>query len=88
MAAQFGVGRNPRRVSSTTRRIRDKTAGRSHVAHGGQRIGTLIMYLNDVEEGGETIFPEIGFSVAPRRGHAVYFGYCDSHGQVDPLRAK
>jgi len=56
-----------------------------HVAQGGQRIGTLIMYLNDVEEGGETIFPEIGLSVVPRRGHAVYFGYCNSRNEVDPL---
>jgi len=57
----------------------------SHMANGGQRVATLIMYLNDVEAGGETIFPEIGLSVTPRRGHAVYFGYCDSLGRVDPL---
>ncbi len=56
-----------------------------HVAQGGQRIGTLVMYLNDVEDGGETIFPEIGLSVVPRRGHAVYFGYCNSRGDIDPL---
>ncbi|MBC7815588.1 MAG: 2OG-Fe(II) oxygenase [Planctomycetaceae bacterium] len=56
-----------------------------HVSQGGQRIGTLIMYLNDVEDGGETIFPEIGLSVIPRRGHAVYFGYCNSRNEVDPL---
>ena len=56
-----------------------------HVAQGGQRIGTLVMYLNDVDDGGETIFPEIGLSVVPRRGHAVYFGYCNSRGDIDPL---
>lgn len=56
-----------------------------HMAQGGQRIGTLVMYLNDVEDGGETIFPNIGLSVVPRRGHAVYFGYCNSLNQVDPL---
>ena len=56
-----------------------------HVAQGGQRIGTLVMYLNDVDDGGETIFPEIGLSVVPRRGHAVYFGYCNSCGNIDPL---
>ncbi|GAA5784845.1 hypothetical protein GCM10007860_06750 [Chitiniphilus shinanonensis] len=56
-----------------------------HLKTGGQRVSTLIMYLNDVEEGGETIFPEIGLSVAPRKGSAVYFEYCNSDGQVDPL---
>lgn len=63
----------------------DDSGSEKHTAQGGQRIGTLVMYLNDVEDGGETIFPEIGFSVVPRRGHAVYFGYCNSRNQVDPL---
>lgn len=39
------------------------------------RISTLIMYLNDVEEGGETFFPELNFSVTPKKGTAVYFEY-------------
>lgn len=51
----------------------------------GQRIVTLVMYLNDVEEGGETIFPEINFAVTPRKGGAVYFSYCDKNGKLDRL---
>ncbi|MGN7409461.1 2OG-Fe(II) oxygenase [Sporosarcina sp. SAFN-010] len=39
------------------------------------RISTLVMYLNDVEEGGETFFPHLNFSVSPRKGMAVYFEY-------------
>ncbi|WP_316569243.1 2OG-Fe(II) oxygenase [Neobacillus sp. YIM B06451] len=39
------------------------------------RISTLVMYLNDVEEGGETVFPRLNFSVTPKKGMAVYFEY-------------
>ncbi|XZG71573.1 2OG-Fe(II) oxygenase [Chitinibacteraceae bacterium HSL-7] len=57
----------------------------AHLSNAGQRVATLVMYLNDVEEGGETIFPELGLSVPPRKGSAVYFEYCNSKSQVDPL---
>jgi prolyl 4-hydroxylase len=50
----------------------------------GQRTATLIVYLNDVEEGGQTIFPESGLAVTPRKGCALYFEYCNSGGQLDP----
>lgn len=39
------------------------------------RISTLVMYLNDVEHGGETYFPKLNFSVSPKKGMAVYFEY-------------
>ncbi|MGE7021250.1 2OG-Fe(II) oxygenase [Solibacillus cecembensis] len=39
------------------------------------RISTLVMYLNDVEEGGETFFPKLNLSVTPQKGMAVYFEY-------------
>lgn len=56
-----------------------------HMAKGGQRVSTLIMYLSDVEQAGETVFPAIGISVVPKKGSAVYFEYCNSQGDVDPL---
>ncbi|MBE9608631.1 2OG-Fe(II) oxygenase [Chitinilyticum piscinae] len=56
-----------------------------HLSTAGQRVSTLVMYLNDVEEGGETVFPELGVAVPPRKGSAVYFEYCNSRSQVDPL---
>ena len=31
------------------------------------RISTLVMYLNDVEHGGETFFPKLNFSVSPKK---------------------
>ena len=34
----------------------------------GQRVATLIIYLNDVEESGDTIFPKLGLSIVPRNG--------------------
>lgn len=51
----------------------------------GQRISTLIVYLNDVERGGETLFPEVGLTVCAQRGQAIYFEYCNSANQLDPL---
>jgi prolyl 4-hydroxylase len=56
-----------------------------HTARGGQRVATLIVYLNDVLDGGETVFPEVGISVSARRGSAVYFRYQNSLRQLDPL---
>jgi prolyl 4-hydroxylase len=53
------------------------------IARSGQRVSTLIVYLNDVLQGGETVFPAVGLSVTPRRGNAVYFEYTNSHMQVD-----
>ncbi len=44
-------------------------------AKGGQRIASLVMYLNTPEEGGGTAFPEVGLTVTALRGSAVYFAY-------------
>jgi prolyl 4-hydroxylase len=55
-----------------------------HLAKGGQRVSTLVMYLNDVEEGGGTAFSSIHLTVTPKKGSAVYFEYCNSQGEVDP----
>jgi prolyl 4-hydroxylase len=53
------------------------------LAMGGQRVATLVMYLNDVEAGGSTVFPDIGLDVLPRRGNAVFFAYATEDGQLD-----
>jgi len=58
-------------------------ANRASIARSGQRVSTLVSYLNDVSGGGETIFPLAGWAVSPVRGNAVYFEYCNSSGQLD-----
>lgn len=60
-------------------------ANRESIARSGQRIATLIMYLNDVEAGGETVFPATGFQVAPVAGQALYFESANRALQCDPL---
>jgi prolyl 4-hydroxylase len=42
---------------------------------GGQRVATLVMYLNAPACGGGTTFPDVGLEVAPQRGNAVFFSY-------------
>ncbi|MDO9437033.1 2OG-Fe(II) oxygenase [Hydrogenophaga sp.] len=42
---------------------------------GGQRVATIVMYLNEPSRGGGTTFPDVGFEVAPVRGNAVFFSY-------------
>ena len=63
----------------------DNEGGRANMIQGGQRIITIIMYLNDVVAGGATIFPEINLNVYPKKGSALYFSYFNAAGQIDPL---
>jgi prolyl 4-hydroxylase len=52
---------------------------------GGQRVGTLIMYLHEPEKGGGTSFPDIHMEVAPKRGNAVFFSYERPHPSTKTL---
>jgi prolyl 4-hydroxylase len=52
---------------------------------GGQRVGTLVMYLNTPERGGATTFPDAGLQVAPVRGSAVFFSYERAHPSTRTL---
>ena len=58
-------------------------ANRASVARSGQRVSTLVIYLNDVAAGGATEFPALGLRVAPHRGNAVYFEYANASGALD-----
>jgi prolyl 4-hydroxylase len=43
------------------------------IGKGGQRMITVIAYLNDVEEGGETGFPEIGINITTKKRRCSSF---------------
>ena len=49
--------------------------GPNHPSSSNNRISTLVVYLNDVEEGGVTMFPNLGIKNTPVKGTAVYFEY-------------
>lgn len=50
---------------------------------GGQRVATLIVYLNTVEDGGETIFPKLNLKVKAIQGNALYFSYTNTKNELD-----
>ena len=52
---------------------------------GGQRVGSLVCYLNTPEAGGATVFPDIGLEVAPVRGNGVFFSYDRPHPSTRTL---
>ena len=52
---------------------------------GGQRVATLIMYLQVPSRGGATIFPDVGLEVAPVKGHALFFSYDRPHESTATL---
>jgi prolyl 4-hydroxylase len=53
------------------------------LAMGGQRFATLIIYLNNVEAGGETILPRCDLKIVPVQGNALCFSYSDAQGNLD-----
>jgi prolyl 4-hydroxylase len=57
----------------------------SITARGGQRVGTVVMYLNTPENGGGTTFPDVGLEVAPIKGNAVFFSYDRAHPSTKTL---
>lgn len=51
----------------------------SILQRGGQRVATLVMYLNEPEAGGATVFPDATLAVVPKCGNAVFFSYSQPH---------
>jgi prolyl 4-hydroxylase len=52
---------------------------------GGQRVGSLVMYLNTPLKGGATTFPDVSVEVAPIKGNAVFFSYDRAHPSTKTL---
>ncbi len=50
-----------------------------------KRLATAICYLNDVEEGGETVFPRLNITVKPEKGDLLYFKYNYPDNNVNRL---
>jgi len=46
---------------------------------GGQRVASLVCYLNTPALGGATVFPDVQLDVAPVKGNAVFFSYDRPH---------
>ncbi len=55
------------------------------LARGGQRLATLVIYLNTPERGGGTTFPDVALEVAPIKGNAVFFSYDRPHAATRSL---
>ena len=45
------------------------------IGFSGQRVGTLLLYLNTPQRGGSTVFPDGGIEVHAKKGRAVFFSY-------------
>lgn len=50
----------------------------------GNRTATFIIYLNEVQAGGSTSFPELDFFVYPKKGSALFFEY-GFNGKYDAM---
>jgi prolyl 4-hydroxylase len=56
-----------------------------HVTKFGQRIATVLVYLNGDYTGGETVFPKLGLNFRGQTGDALFFTNVDRTGRGDPL---
>lgn len=64
---------------------KNTVGGASQLNRGGQRIASFLMYLNNPEMGGCTIFPKVGIEVQPVKGDALLFFDCNVDGVEDPM---
>jgi prolyl 4-hydroxylase len=58
---------------------------RSILQRGGQRVASVVMYLNTPSSGGATTFPDAKFEVGAIQGNAVFFSYDRPHPMTRSL---
>lgn len=55
-----------------------------HCSRSGQRTWTAMAYMNDVDAGGETVFPRLGVTQKPRTGSLLMWNNLTGDGNVNP----
>lgn len=63
----------------------ERPGGHVALRRGGQRVASLVMYLNTPLCGGATIFPDAKFDVSAVKGNAVFFSYDRPHPMTASL---
>lgn len=53
-------------------------------AQGGQRCWTAMLYLNSLDGGGETVFPQGGFAITPQEGQLLIWNNLRKDGSPNP----
>ncbi|XP_033216387.1 prolyl 4-hydroxylase subunit alpha-2-like [Belonocnema kinseyi] len=51
----------------------------------GNRIATVLFYMNDVAKGGSTVFPALNFTIKPKKGSAVFWYNLKRNGEIEYL---
>ena len=59
------------------------SASSAFLSNGGQRVCTVLLYLNDVAHGGATAFPRLDVCVQPCKGRAIVFFPGTLDGELD-----
>lgn len=62
----------------------DSPGFEAYVQHLGQRTWTVMIYLNDVEQGGQTLFTELLLACDPKPGMAVIWNNLKKDGSPNP----
>lgn len=65
--------------------IPDTPENAEHLAQRGQRVRTLLVYLNDEFEGGATEFPRLELAFKPAKGGALIFDSVKADGAFEPM---